>query len=325
MSIPWLAPSTSSSPPSLLTLAVRFFGLDDARFSPSDWSFSENPFWTTFLLTIVVFPCLFYLTWFLNPSLSKNRLGLSWVLGFYSATLFTIAGIYEVPHLRTIFNAAVDYVPDQTSASFIGLPTNAAAATEMITSTASLNATTAASDICYPVLKVGALALFSRLPSFLRLDERSTAKYFCFSDFTFQRQRGTGPLSHATASLNEERHGAVFATVDEIYPQSGAPGLIDQEHETSGHTYFQRQHHRDPRKDGSVSLRHRVFQGQMKRPHLMFSLENYPDDGRIGPHIIAANFQAFLLCDLVLGAIHYRKQLEPFSTVIHHIIYYFIV
>ncbi|KAF9955962.1 hypothetical protein BGZ72_003220 [Mortierella alpina] len=325
MSIPWLAPSTSSSSPSLLTFAIRFFGLDDARFSHSDWSLTDNPFWTTFLLTIVVFPCLFYLTWFLNPSLSKNRLGLSWVLGFYSATLFTIAGFYEVPHLRTIFNAAIDYVPAHTSASFIGLPTNPAVAAELITSTTSLNAATAVSDICYPVLKVGVLALFSRLPSYLRLDQGSTAKYFCFSDFTFQRQPGTGSLTQATASLNEEGHGSVFATVDEIYPLSGAPGATDQAHDTFGHKYAQRQHHRDPREDDPVSLRHRVFQGQMKRPHLMFSLENYPDDGRIGPHIIAANFQAFLLCDLVLGAIHYRKQLEPFSTVVHHIIYYFIV
>ncbi|KAF8926009.1 hypothetical protein BGZ58_000280 [Dissophora ornata] len=63
----------------------------------------------------------------------------------------------------------------------------------------------------------------------------------------------------------------------------------------------------------------------MQRPHLAFSLENYPDDGRIGPHIIAGNFQAFLLVDLILGFIHYRKKLEPFSTVVHHIIYYFIV
>jgi hypothetical protein len=63
----------------------------------------------------------------------------------------------------------------------------------------------------------------------------------------------------------------------------------------------------------------------MQRPHLVFSLENYPDDGRIGPHIIAANFQAFLVVDLILGFLHYRMQLEPFSTVVHHIIYYFIV
>ncbi|KAF9572650.1 hypothetical protein EC968_009642, partial [Mortierella alpina] len=144
----------------------------------------------------------------------------------------------------------------------------------------------------------------------MKLDQGSTAKYFCFSDFTFQRQTG---------------QGAIFATVDEIYPLSGAPDAADQAHEAPGHKYPQRQHHRHPHEDNPVSLRHRVFQGQMKRPHLMFSLENYPDDGRIGPHIIAANFQAFLLCDLVLGAIHYRKQLEPFSTVIHHIIYYFIV
>ncbi|GJJ73744.1 hypothetical protein EMPS_06102 [Entomortierella parvispora] len=63
----------------------------------------------------------------------------------------------------------------------------------------------------------------------------------------------------------------------------------------------------------------------MERPHLVFSLENYPDDGRIGPHLIAGNFQAFLVVDLILGFIHYRRQLEVFSTVIHHIIYYFIV
>ncbi|KAF9580826.1 hypothetical protein BGW38_002372, partial [Lunasporangiospora selenospora] len=82
---------------------------------------------------------------------------------------------------------------------------------------------------------------------------------------------------------------------------------------------------RDPDHERPLSLRHRLFQAQMKRPHLAFSLENYPEDSRIGPQIIAANFQAFLLLDLLMGAIYYRKQLEPFSTVVHHIIYYFIV
>lgn len=76
---------------------------------------------------------------------------------------------------------------------------------------------------------------------------------------------------------------------------------------------------------GDIALRHKFYQAQMTAPHLVFSLENYPDDGRIGPHIIAANFQAFLVVDLLMGFLHYRRQLEPFSTVVHHIIYYFIV
>ncbi|KAG0078305.1 hypothetical protein BGZ90_005501 [Linnemannia elongata] len=230
---------------------LRFMGWDDARLYPSDWSLTTNPFWSTFLFSLILFPCLFYTTWYFNPSLSRNRLGLSWVLGFYSALLFTIAGFYEVPHLRTVFNAAVDYQPSVSSVLSLGYgeiaTTGTGAGTDVsLGLTAAAGAVAAARQICYPILTAGALALLPTLPSFMKLDLSST-------------------------------------TPDKI------------------------------------------FQGQMKRPHLLFSLENYPDDGRIGPHIIAANFQAFLVCDLILGAIHYRRQLEPFSTVVHHIIYFFIV
>ncbi|KAF9013845.1 hypothetical protein BGZ52_006722 [Haplosporangium bisporale] len=185
---------------------INTLGWSDARIWPTDWDLVHNPFWTSFTVSLLAFPCLFYLTWYLNPSLSNNRLGLSWVLGFYSASLFTLGGIYEAPHLRTIFNTAVDYLPT-------------ASVGEMVTDTQS--------------------------------------------------------------NIDEDK--------------------------------------------GDIALRHKFYQAQMTAPHLAFSLENYPDDGRIGPHIIAANFQAFLVVDLLMGFLHYRRQLEPFSTVVHHIIYYLIV
>ncbi|KAF9187963.1 hypothetical protein BGZ50_001652 [Haplosporangium sp. Z 11] len=323
--------SIPSWPSSVLSSIVDFLGLTDARFAPSDLSFVHNPFWTTFLLTLVTFPCLFYLTWYLNPALSKNRLGLSWVLGFYSATLFTIAGFYEVPHLRTIFNAAVDYHPD-TLSSIV---------TSSLPSTLDLITTSAADasqqQICYPILKTSALALLSAVPAFLRLDFGSSANYFCFSDLGLQSNgkaalgrtkniaeahfiaaADTGKENHVEDEEDrdgesERRSEGLFAPVESLY--------YSPEDSLTSSTTAQSV----PPQDRPLSLRHRVFQGQMQRPHLLFSLENYPDDGRIGPHIIAANFQAFLIVDLILGAIHYRKQLEPFSTVVHHIIYYFIV
>ncbi|KAF9414403.1 hypothetical protein BGZ94_000409, partial [Podila epigama] len=70
-----------------------------------------------------------------------------------------------------------------------------------------------------------------------------------------------------------------------------------------------------PQLDDSISLRHKLYQAQMTAPHLAFSLENYPDDKRIGPHIVAGNFQAFLVVDLIMGFLYYGHQLEPFSTV----------
>ncbi|KAF9198445.1 hypothetical protein BGZ49_000740 [Haplosporangium sp. Z 27] len=268
-------------PSRLLTSSINLFGLDDARLSPTDWSFDRNPFWTSFLLTLVTFPCLFYLTWYLNPSLSKNRLGLSWVMGFYSAILFTLAGLYEAPHVRTVFNSLVDY--HSVSSSTID------ASTFNLQSIDSFDPTR---NICYPILKMGSLALMSSLPSFLRLEPDSYGKYFCFSDFD-KSTSSRDTLNSATGPSIKGPFGPI---------NNQAENTVD-----------------------NLSLRHRVYQGQMNRPHLFFSLENYPDDGRIGPHIIAANFQAFLVVDLILGFIHYRKQLEPFSTVVHHIIYYFIV
>ncbi|KAG0005978.1 hypothetical protein BGZ65_009684 [Modicella reniformis] len=301
----------SSLPSSVLTTLIHVFGFDDARFSPSDWSFERNPFWTTYLLTIVVYPCLFYLTWYINPSMSRNKLGLSWVLGFYSATLFTIAGIYEVRHLRTIFNAAVDLPPTTT----ITTATNIVATTFPISTEVLDLTTTAAKDICYPILKTGVLALVATLPSFMRLDPGSSLKYYCFSDLSWPRR---GSDHNSTWSEDFDFSAASSpstSTTTESFHRNTKDGAINHDH-------------RDPHqssKQGPLSLRHRVFQSQMQRPHLFFSLENYPDDGRIGPHIVAANFQAFLLVDLILGFIYYRKQLEPFSTVVHHIIYYFIV
>ncbi|KAF9184603.1 hypothetical protein BGZ51_003230 [Haplosporangium sp. Z 767] len=316
--------SIPSWPSSVLSSIVDFLGLTDARFAPSDLSFVHNPFWTTFLLTLVTFPCLFYLTWYLNPALSKNRLGLSWVLGFYSATLFTIAGFYEVPHLRTIFNAAVDYHPD-TLSSIV---------TSSLPSTLDLITTSAADasqqQICYPILKTSALALLSAVPAFLRLDFGSSANYFCFSDLGLQSNgkaalgrtkniaeahfiaaADTGKENHVEDEEDrdgesERRSEGLFAPVESLY--------YSPEDSLTSSTTAQSV----PPQDRPLSLRHRVFQGQMQRPHLLFSLENYPDDGRIGPHIIAANFQAFLIVDLILGAIHYRKQLEPFSTVVFY-------
>jgi len=248
------------------TSVIDFLGLHDARLLLPDWSLRDNPFWTSFAFTIISFPCLFYLTWHLNPSLSKNRLGLSWVLGFYSASLFTLAGFYEVPHLRTIFNSAVDFQPATSVSPF----------SQGLSTTAPLSESIA---VCYPILT---LALAATLPSCLWTTTGDTdsiyraPKYYCFSDL--DQIRHENPLGGTGK--------------EELSP---------------------------------VSLRHRVYQAQMERSHLVFSLENYPDDGRIGPHLIAGNFQAFLVVDLVLGFIHYRKQLEVFSTVIHHIIYYFIV
>ncbi|KAF9426458.1 hypothetical protein BGZ94_006503 [Podila epigama] len=46
-------------------------------------------------------PTLFYLTWYLKPSLSQNRRGLAWVLSLYcSLTLLTLF-IFEVGYMRT--------------------------------------------------------------------------------------------------------------------------------------------------------------------------------------------------------------------------------
>ncbi|KAI1320212.1 hypothetical protein EDD11_001817 [Mortierella claussenii] len=349
--------STLPSSSSLLSSTIDFLGLDDARLSPSDWNFEQNPFWTTFTLTLVTFPCLFYLTWFLNPSLSKNRLGLSWVMGFYSATLFTIAGLYEVPHLRTIFNSAVDYQPAaavvaSTVSSVVGPAISSytkaattATTSSSLTSVDVVHLTASATDVCYPLLKASALALISTLPSFLKLDSESRAKYYCFSDFgwtiqslntlnsntlnsnTFNSNTFFNASSSTSSSSSKINHNAAEtpASAEAAYSsaQKNPSVTIATPHTTTqAHT---RAHFRSAKEGGQMSLRHRVFQGQMQRPHLVFSLENYPDDGRLGPHIVAANFQAFLVVDLVLGLIHYRKQLEPFSTVIHHIIYYFIV
>lgn len=248
-----------------------FLGLHDARLLPLDWSLHDNPFWTSFALTIISFPCLFYLTWHLHPSLSKNRLGLSWVLGFYSASLFTLSAFYEIPHLRTIFNSVVDFQPTTSiSPSLQKLST--------------LSPLSESAAVCYPILKAGTLALAATLPSCLWTTTGDTdsiyrvPKYHCFSDLDLDQIRHENPL--------------------------GIPGEEEGCH---------------------LSLRHHVYQAQMERPHLVFSLENYPDDGRIGPHLIAGNFQAFLVVDLVLGFLHYRRELEVFSTVIHHIIYFFII
>ncbi|KAG0254679.1 hypothetical protein BG011_005572 [Mortierella polycephala] len=325
-------PSIPSWPSSVLSSTIDFLGLTDARFAPSDLSFVYNPFWTTFLLTLVAFPCLFYLTWYLNPALSRNRLGLSWVLGFYSATLFTIAGFYEVPHLRTIFNAAIDYHPDTLSS----IVTPSLSFAHDLTTTAAVD--TLQQQICYPILKASALTLLSAAPAFLRLDFGSSANYYCFSDLELQSSTKTAlgltekiaaALFVAAADTGEKSHAEDEGEYDEESERGGGEGLFapveslyyNPEDTSTSSTTAQSV----PPQDRPLSLRHRVFQGQMQRPHLLFSLENYPDDGRIGPHIIAANFQAFLIVDLILGAIHYRKQLEPFSTVVHHIIYYFIV
>ncbi|KAG0345435.1 hypothetical protein BGZ54_005563, partial [Gamsiella multidivaricata] len=227
MSAAWPPPVAS---PSFLTSIISFLGLDDARFAPSDWSFERNPFWTTFLLTIVVFPCLFYLTWYLNPSMTKNRLGLSWVMGFYSATLFTIAGLYEVPHLRTIFNAAVDYHPVATSASIVAAPITTVQAAALATSMEAVDlASAAARDICYPILKAGTLALVSTLPSFLRLDSGSYAKYYCFSDFGWYGQSsvsgsgsGSSIVASATALNSSSSKGFPVKAVDLSHAESHA-------------------------------------------------------------------------------------------------------
>ncbi|KAF9318000.1 hypothetical protein BG003_011960 [Podila horticola] len=258
---------------------IDTLGWNDARIWLSDWDLVHNPFWTSFTLSLLAFPCLFYLTWYLNPSLSNNRLGLSWVLGFYSASLFTLGGFYEAPHLRIIFNAAVDYLPAVSTS--VG-ETMATVASTSVVSTGASTATT-----CVPVITAASALLASwntsvpeptpdKTPlSFLQIDPDATPKYYCFSDLATPQQKPIGK--------------------------------------------------QPSNKDDLVSLRHRIYQAQMTAPHLAFSLENYPDDGRIGPHIIAGNFQAFLVADLLMGFLHYRRQLEPFSTVVHHIIYYFIV
>ncbi|ORZ27143.1 hypothetical protein BCR41DRAFT_419541, partial [Lobosporangium transversale] len=292
--------------PSLLTHVINFMGYGDARFAPSDWSFEHNPFWTTYLLTLAVFPCLFYFTWYLNPSLSNNRLGLSWVMGFYSACLFTIAGFYEVPHLRTIFNSLVDYQP----VSGI-IPSMLEATDPVHPSSADILGLSplAAKDICYPLLKAGTLAFATLLPSFLKLEDGSYSKYYCFSDFKLSDNR--------TSSIDGGFSSRIY---DHSEKSAQRPFMT-----TASSSFSYDEHDNSKMVDSPLSLRHGVFQAQMQRPHLFFSLENYPDDGRIGPHIIAANFQAFLAVDLILGLMHYRKQLEPFSTVVHHIIYHFIV
>ncbi|KAF9970590.1 hypothetical protein BGZ73_006694 [Actinomortierella ambigua] len=178
------------------TRVVEAFGLGDLRMSSlADFDLQANPFWTSFALTLLVYPLLFYLTWYLNPSLTKNRLGLSWVLSLFSATMFTVSAFYEIPHVRTLWDCAVDYAS----------------------------------------------------------------------------------------------------------PMPGSPEMA------------------------ALSEHHAAYQAQMQRPHLLFSLENYPDPSRIGPYVIAANFQAFLVLDLVFGVIYYREQMGPFSTWFHHIVYYFIV
>ncbi|KAF9386743.1 hypothetical protein CPB97_003384 [Podila verticillata] len=203
------------------------------------------------------------------------RLGLSWVLGFYSASLFTLGGFYEAPHLRTIFNNAVDY-PATASVGEI-VATAVAPSSSLVTT-------------CRPTLSTAAALLASwntsvqptpALPlSFLHLDSDASPKSYCFSELAMSPQQ---PQQQTDNQSN----------IDEV--------------------------------KGDIALRHKFYQAQMTAPHLVFSLENYPDDGRIGPHIIAANFQAFLVVDLLMGFLHYRRQLEPFSTVVHHIIYYFIV
>ncbi|KFH68714.1 hypothetical protein MVEG_05521 [Podila verticillata NRRL 6337] len=254
---------------------INTLGWSDARIWPTDWDLVHNPFWTSFTVSLLAFPCLFYLTWYLNPSLSNNRLGLSWVLGFYSASLFTLGGIYEAPHLRTIFNTAVDYLP---TASVGEMVVTAVAPSPSLATT------------CLPVLSTAAALLASwntsvqstpALPhSFLHLDSDTSLKYYCFSELAMSPQQ--------------------------LQQQTDTQSNIDED-------------------KGDIALRHKFYQAQMTAPHLAFSLENYPDDGRIGPHIIAANFQAFLVVDLLMGFLHYRRQLEPFSTVVHHIIYYLIV
>ncbi|KAG0028366.1 hypothetical protein BGZ82_008459 [Podila clonocystis] len=210
-------------------------------------------------------------------------MGLSWVLGFYSASLFTLGGFYEAPHLRTVFNAAVDY-----------LPTATASVSETVAAVANASVATASvslANTCLPMMTAASALLASwnnSVPvptsdtatlSFLQLDSDAVPKYYCFSDLVIPQQ---------------------------------------QQHKDKQSTHSEYQ-------VDSVSLRHRIYQEQMTAPHLAFSLENYPDDGRIGPHIIAGNFQAFLIADLLMGFLHYHRQLEPFSTVVHHIIYYFIV
>jgi hypothetical protein len=309
------------------------------------------------------------------------------VLGFYSALFFTIAGVYEVPHLRTIFNFAVDYQPSVSSTiapvhgGGVVTGTVARAVTDLnveLGLTAAAGAIAAARQICYPILKAGTLALLlPTLPSFMRMDPSTPAKYFCFSDFdapSTTLQDTTSATGTATGLTNAGKEG-FRRLLGSIYPDGDGDGsyfsrrrmlhlqdYYPREHNHQQHSLVQygspipSQHHffhlkAKPTKRPSPSpsstfkeqsnhndhryyqqqvkqpssLRHRFFQGQMTRPHLLFSLENYPDDARIGPHIIAANFQAFLVCDLILGAMHYRRQLEPFSTVIHHIIYFFIV
>lgn len=254
---------------------INSLGWSDAQIWPTDWDLVHNSFWTSFIVSLLAFPCLFYLTWYLNPSLSNNRLGLSWVLGFYSASLFTLGGFHEAPHLRTVFNAAVDYLPTSSVGDMVA--TTLAPSTSLVST-------------CLPMLSTAAALLASRstsvqpspaLPlSFLHLDSDASPKYYCFSDLTMSPRQ--------------------------LQQQTDAQSHIDED-------------------KCDISLRHKLYQAQMTAPHLAFSLENYPDDGRIGPHIIAANFQAFLVADLLMGFLHYRRQLEPFSTVVHHIIYYFIV
>ncbi|KAG9071072.1 hypothetical protein KI688_008615 [Linnemannia hyalina] len=269
---------------------LRFLGWDDARLHPSDWSLVTNPFWTSFLFSLILFPCLFYTTWYFNPSLSRNRLGLSWALGFYSALLFTIAGFYEVPHLRTVFNAAVDYQPSVSSALSLGhngvATTGTGAGTDVdLGLTAAAGAVAAARQICYPILKAGALVLLPTLPSFMKLDLSSTTldKYYCFSDLP--AIDGTSTLQDTSASATTKQMGT---------GKYGFRTLL-----------------------GSFFLDGSNFSRQLQQQLVQVWHEH--EHGYHHPPI------HYALCDLILGAIHYRRQLEPFSTVVHHIIYFFIV
>src|SRR5690554_4621837 len=221
-------PSIPSWPSSVLTSTVDFLGLTDARFAPSDLSFVHNPFWTTFLLTLVAFPCLFYLTWYLNPALSRNRLGLSWVMGFYSAALFTIAGFYEVPHLRTIFNSAIDYHPDTLSS--IVAPSLSFAHSL----TTSVAVDTLQQQICYPILKASALTLLSAAPAFLRLDFGSSANYYCFSDLELQSSTKT---AHELTGKIAAAHFVAAADTGENNHAEG-DGEYDEESERRGEELF---------------------------------------------------------------------------------------
>ncbi|KAG0300134.1 hypothetical protein BGZ98_009421 [Dissophora globulifera] len=251
-----------------------------------------------------------------------------------------------MPNMRTIFNSMVDYRPASTTASIIMAPTTASGVAALISS---LNVSTAAAtttaaalacrDVCLPILKAGSWALVTTLPSFLKLDSGSPAKYYCFSDLDYCPPAQSKMTTRNTASAIT----IAAATATDADAQLLSFGLTNspdgRQHpchtdESQYHHYHQRQQeqqHTDQqawsftKQSEPMSLRHRLYQGQMKRPHLFLSLENYPNDGRIGPHIIAANFQAFLVVDLVLGLIHYRKYLEPFSTVVHHLFYFYMV